>query len=117
MIQVTEKLEQASGELQGAPTVVTHTCTASYTVLSDKSTKLASVEEANITAMVDGMQRYLELLVREGERTEGYGTLDSVSNYKPHSCKLHVVSASCPDNQSTTISRNFECTVKFEGKK
>ena len=36
-------------------------------VLSDKSTKSASVQEANITAMVNGMQRYLELSVREGE--------------------------------------------------
>ena len=36
-------------------------------VLSDKSMKSVSVQEANITAMVNGMQRYLELSVREGE--------------------------------------------------
>ena len=29
--------------------------------------KLVSVQEANITATVNGMQRYLELLVREEE--------------------------------------------------
>ena len=34
---------------------------------SDKLTKLASVQEANVTATVNGMQRYLELLIREGE--------------------------------------------------
>ena len=47
----------------------TRVCTASYTciVFTDKSTKLASVQEANVTAMINGMQRYLELLVREEE--------------------------------------------------
>ena len=39
-------------------------------VLSDKSTKSASVQEANVTATVNGMQRYLELPIREGEEKE-----------------------------------------------
>ena len=36
----------------------------------DKSTKLASLQEANVTATVNGMQRYLELLIREEEEKE-----------------------------------------------
>ena len=37
------------------------TCTASYSAKSsDKSMKSASVQEANVTATVNGMQRYLE---------------------------------------------------------
>ena len=39
-------------------------------VLSDKSTKSASVQEANITAMVNGMQRYLELSIRKREEND-----------------------------------------------
>ena len=33
----------------------------------DRSMKLVSVREANVTATVNSMQRYLELLVREEE--------------------------------------------------
>ena len=45
-----------------------HACTASYSVMSsDKSTKSTSVQEANIRAIVNSMQRYLELSVCEGE--------------------------------------------------
>ena len=39
-------------------------------VLSDKSTKSVSVQEANITAIVNGMQRYLELSIREREEND-----------------------------------------------
>ena len=43
--------------------------TDSYSVTSsDKWAESASVQEANITATVNGMQRYLELPIREGER-------------------------------------------------
>ena len=49
--------------------VATCTYTASYSVKSsDKSTKSASVQESNITATVNGMQRYLELPVCEEEK-------------------------------------------------
>ena len=54
----------ASGGLEGARAVTTCMCTAIYSVKSsDKSMKSVSVQEANITAMVNGMQRYLELSV------------------------------------------------------
>ena len=57
----------ASGELIRRCATITRTCTDSYIVLSDKLTKLASVQEANVTVTINGMQRYLELLVLEGE--------------------------------------------------
>ena len=43
--------------------IVTRVCTASYTyiVFTDKSTKLASVQEANVTATVNGIQRTLHI--------------------------------------------------------
>ena len=51
--------------------VATCTCTASYSVKSsDKSTKSVSVQEANVTETVNGMQRYLELPICEGEEKE-----------------------------------------------
>ena len=51
-------------------------------MLSDKSTKLASVQEANVTATVNGMQRYLELLVREGEEESAHQGQEPVDNYE-----------------------------------
>ena len=37
---------------------------------SDKLTKSATIQEANVTATVNGMQRYLKLPVREGEEND-----------------------------------------------
>ena len=52
----------ASGEVEGVHAVGTCTCTASYSgKSSEKLMKSASVQEANVTTMVNSMQRYTEL--------------------------------------------------------
>ena len=40
------------------------------TITNDKLMKSANVQEANVTATVNGMQRYLELHICEGEEKE-----------------------------------------------
>ena len=79
MISVRE-IRIASGKL-GVCAVATCTCTASYSVKSsDKATKSASVQEANVTAMVNGMQRYLEFPICEGEEKENNPAPINVKN-------------------------------------
>ena len=92
------------------------TDTASYSVnSSDKSTKSASVQEANITGMVNGIQRYLKLSVREGEgeRSSAHQGQEPVDHYEFYRRSQHFDIARCQEHDCPSDFRRSKDRFVF----
>ena len=97
----------ASGELESARVVATCTCTASYSV--DKSTKSATVQEFNVTATINGMQKYLELPIRKGEEKE-----NNPAPIKGKNQLQHLDIPRCQQRAYWTVMYMYTVTIELE---